>query len=259
MAMKLVGKLAHAEVDFTEVEKIIEKDTMLCAALLRMVNSARYSRGAQVSSVRQAVMLLGANKLRRMALSLTVSNLFGRAKTGPQWSQVRFNLHSAAVGVMAEILASKSPVENGHAAFVAGLLHDVGKFAIAVNLPGESREILDLWRERGGAIAECEREILGFHHAEVSGVMLARWEMADFIHRAAYLHHDPVDLPDRISLSRILNLTDRFVNSLGMMAEPAPADLGPACPLELPGFALDHEEIAAQFAVEYEEFREFLL
>ena len=262
MAMKLVGKMARADVDFAEVERMIEKDTVLCAALLRTVNSARFSRGKQIHRVRDAVVRLGANKLRRLALGLTVSKLFGRAKMGGPWSQLRFNLHSAAVGVMTEILCSKAPVEYSQAAFVAGLLHDVGKFAIAVNLPDEHREAIELWKQRESplaAIAECEREVLGFDHAEVSGAMLARWEMSDYVHGAVSRHHSPVDLERTVSLSRALNMADLFVNSLGMMTELAPKELGETCTLTLPGFALDHEEITAQFAVEYEEFREFLL
>jgi HD-like signal output (HDOD) protein len=262
MAMKLIGKLARADVDFSEVERMIEKDTVLCAALLRTVNSARFSRGTEISRVREAVVRLGASKLRRMALGLTVSKLFGRSKVSAPWSQLRFNLHSAAVGVMTEILSSKAAVEFSPAAFVAGLLHDVGKFAIAINLPDEYRQVIELWQQRGSplsSIDECEMEVLGFDHAEVSGVMLARWEMADYVYRAVAMHHHPTDGESAVSLSRALNLADRFVNSLGMMTEPAPAELGDSCALELPGAVLDHDEITAQFAVEYEEFREFLL
>jgi len=262
MAMKLVGKLARTDVDYAEVERMIEKDTILCAALLRTVNSARYSRGKEVSRVRDAMVRLGSSKLRRLALSLTVSNLFGRAKVGSPWSQLRFNLHSAAVGVLVEILCSKAPVEFSQAAFVAGLLHDVGKFAIAVNLPSEYNRVVALWREHGSpltSIADFEHSVLGFDHAHVSGVMLARWEMPDHVHRAVALHHNPVDAESTVSLSRALNLADHFVNTIGMMTEPAPEQMGNTCALELPGYPLDHEEIAAQFAVEYEEFREFLL
>ena len=262
MAMKLVGKLSHADVDFAEVERLIENDTVLCAALLRTVNSARYSRGQPVHRVRDAVIRLGSSKLRRMALGLTVSQFFGRAKFSGPWSQLRFNLHSAAVAVMTEILCSKALVEFSQAAFVTGLLHDVGKFAIAVNLPDEHQTVIGLWKGLGSplcGIADCEREVLGFDHADLSGIMLARWELPESVHHAAALHHNPVDPEQLVSLSRALNAADLFVNSLGMITEPAPRELGETYCLALPGYSLNNEEIASQFAVEYGAFREFLL
>jgi HD-like signal output (HDOD) protein len=274
LAMTLVGKLARSEVDFSEVERIIEKDTVLCAEVLRTVNSARFSRGQRVTGISQAVMLLGSNRLRRIALATTVAHMFGRGKTGPHWSQLRFNLHSAAVGVLAEILSSELPVQHPEAAFVAGLLHDVGKFAIDVNLRRESEKVFALWCMRGAGgpgglqTYECEREILGFDHAEISGLMMERWNMSSHVQWAVSYHHHPDDdvthsnaAPNgrkTVNLSRVLELADRFVLSLGMTSGPMPADLGEPFPMELPGFELSHEKIAARFVAEYDEFREFL-
>lgn len=138
-------------------------------------------------------------------------------------------------------------------------------------------------RASGRSMVECEREILGFDHAEVSAVMLARWEMPEYVHRAVAAHHagefasaiaSPGEFANAnslsgafvetnscspISLSRVLHCADRFVNSLGMTTVAGSAELDARAQLEMAGVELDHDEIVAQFAVEYDEFREFLL
>src|SRR4051812_24017521 len=112
MAMRLIGKLARLDVEVTEVSHLIERDVLLCSQILRTVNSARYSRRVQITRVSEAVVLLGLARLRRLALGLSVSNLFKRLKTADGWSPLRFNFHSAAVSVMSEILADSVPVAN---------------------------------------------------------------------------------------------------------------------------------------------------
>ena len=184
MVMRLIGKLARVDVDLEEIGGLIDKDALLCAQLLRAVNSARYARRAEVSRVHEAVLLLGINKLRKLALSLTVSNLFGRLRPSPEWSPLRFNLHSAAVAILAEVIGRHIAVIGGDAVFVAALLHDVGKFAIAVNLPREYEKILQMQSSSGRVIAECERELLGFDHADLGGLMLARWELPTALQHA---------------------------------------------------------------------------
>lgn len=257
LAMKLISTLAYSDVNVRTVEDLIERDTVLCGEVMRTVNSARFAGTGNILRIHDAIMRLGVNQLRKMALGLSVKRLFGHPRTGNKWSQIRFNLHSAAVAVLADLLASHVPVASGDAAFVAGMLHDVGKFAIAVNLKKEYDVILDLWTSSGRSLVDCEREVLGFDHAEVSGMMLARWELAAPLQRAVFYHHRPEDLGPDVSLAHILNLADRFVRYLGMVAEPQPVEPDPPCLLQLPGHTLPEEEILARFGEEYQDLSQF--
>ncbi len=260
MAMRLIARLTRSDVDLGEVREIIEKDVVLCGQLLKTVNSARYARRTEINQVRDAVVLLGTGRLRRLALSLTVSNLFGRVKTAPGWSTLRFNFHSAAVAVMAELLAEAVPVSHGDGALVSALLHDVGKHAIAVNLQPEYELIAAMWTSSGKPIDECEREILGFDHAELGGLMLARWEIAAPLQQAVFYHHRPDQAPDggggQISLSRLLHVADRFVRYLGISVEETAPERMPAYSLDVPGLRLTEPEILARFEVAYKDLAE---
>ena len=259
MAMRLVGRLGYSGVNFAEVKDLIEKDTMLCSEVMRTVNSARYSRGNPRNRIESAVALLGSNRLRRLALGITVSNLFKRPNTSPRWSQLRFNLHSAAVAVMADLISGHVAVAGSEGAFIGGLFHDIGKFAIAVNLKLEYSMILDLWSSSGNGIAECEREVLGFDHAEISGLILARWELPSTLQRAVFYHHRPDAGSDEISLAHVLDLSNRFVHYLGMTTEPTSPDANQPCALELCGRELPEADLLESFAAEYEEFSSFFI
>jgi len=258
MAMRLIGKLTHFDVDLLAISALIEKDVLLCGQLLRAVNSARFARRNTINRARDAVVMLGIGKLRKLALSLTVTNLFGRSKTAPGWSPLRFNLHSAAVGMMADGLARHTKAENLEIAFVGGLLHDIGKFAIALNLHREFEMIRQLRSSSGRDVAECEREVLGFDHAELSGMILARWELPIQLQHAVFYHHAPeASQPnDPPKLSAVLSTADQFVNYLTISVEPVDTETILSCSLEIPGAKVPTETILSEFKQEYAELAE---
>ncbi len=174
---KLVASLARENVSFAEVAGLIEKDTVLAGNVLRAVNSALYARRATVSSVRHAVSLMGIVKLRNTAMTLTVANLWNRVPAPAGWSSARFNLHSAAVAILADLLAQNLEVEYPEGAFAAGLLHDIGLFLIAVALPDEFEDLRSQCQAGGRTVDEIERGLLGFGHKELSAEVLQRWNL----------------------------------------------------------------------------------
>lgn len=257
MVMRLIGKLARTDVDFDEIARLIDKDALLCGQILKAVNSASFARGAQINRVPETVIRLGISKLRKLALSLTVSNIFGSARPAKGWSPLRFNLHSAAVAILSEAIAAEVTVASGEGVFVAALLHDVGKFAIAVNLPREYSLILQMCSSSGRHIAECERELLGFDHAELGGIMLARWELPAALQQAVYYHHKSEPAEDgSLMMSQVLQAADSFVRYLSITVEQTATDKLPDNRLEIPGVELPTAKILGVFETEYAELKE---
>src|SRR5450432_1387524 len=128
---RLLGMLAKRDVDMSALGRTIKADPALTGHILAAANSAFFSRGSQVQSIEQAVARLGMTKLRRIALSKSVSRIFRGLRTPDGWSMTRFQLHSVATGAAAEILCDYLPVEDPENAFLGGLMHDVGKVLIA--------------------------------------------------------------------------------------------------------------------------------
>lgn len=188
---RLLASLAQEDVSFAELAALIEKDTALAGNILRLVNSALYGLPGTVNSVRHAVAILGLVKLRNVLLGMAISRMWRAVRTPAGWSTLQFNLHSAAVATLADLLVEAAPAPYAEGAFVAGLFHDLGKLLWALAYP---RQFVLLWGvlERGGSgWVECESELAGVEHAELSAEALARWNLPEPIRRAVRYHHAP--------------------------------------------------------------------
>jgi HD-like signal output (HDOD) protein len=250
---RLLGMLAKRDVDINQLGRVISADPSLCGHILSAANSALFGRTWQIQSIEQAVARLGLTKLRRIALSKSVSRIFRGLRTPENWSITRFQLHSAATGAAAEILCEYLPVEDQENAFLGGLMHDVGKVLIATGQPTQFAEIETLVASTGRSQVEFEHDLLGTDHAELSGLAVAKWELPFLLSRAVAHHHNP-EAPRRygdVSLSAILHAANRFTNSLGIsVREPLPDLQPPELPV-IPGHEYPGAEFAERFAEEW--------
>ncbi len=237
--------MAKEDVSFFELADLIEKDTVLAGNVLRLVNSALYSFQGTVNSVRHAVAILGLNRLRNVGLSMSVARMWIQVPGPAGWSPARFNLHSVAAGLLADLVAAAHEVEYAEGAFVAGLMHDLGKLLLAKGLPDEYAAVRRMVQAERRPWIECELEVAGISHAELSGAALERWRLPLPIADAVSRHHEP-DGAGRLSWA--VAKADAGANALGH------AILPPAAPEDVPA------EIAAvreQFEAEFEALKTF--
>ncbi len=210
---RLLATLAEEDVSFAVLADLIEKDTVVAANVLHLVNSALYARSGSISSVRRAVAFLGTNKLRNAVLGMSIARVWSRVKMPPGWSMARFNMHSAAVAVLSDHLAQRVPVEYPEGAFVAGLLHDTGRLLIALAVPMEYDRIMEIYAAGGGTLVECEQQVLGFSHPELSAAAIEFWKLPEQIQLAVRDHHSP---PRGFPLSRVIDAANQYINSTGV-------------------------------------------
>jgi HD-like signal output (HDOD) protein len=262
---RLLATLAAEDVSFAALGDLIEKDTVVAANILHLVNSALYARRGTISSVRHALSLLGVNKLRNAVLGMSIARVWNRVKMPANWSMMRFNMHSAAVAILSDLLAQRLPVEYPEGAFVAGLLHDSGRLLIAMALPQEHGRILARYQEcyaagtaanlsEAGALTmvQCERDILGFTHAELSAEALKYWKLPEQIQIAVRDHHSsPAEsISGLIPLSHVVDAANQYTNSTGLSILLNNSDSADASAVELLG--LDTGKLQTLLA----EFRE---
>jgi HD-like signal output (HDOD) protein len=246
---RLLAALAAEDVSFAALGDLIEKDTVVAANILHLVNSALYARRGSISSVRHAISLLGANKLRNAVLGMSIARVWNRVKMPASWSMARFNMHSAAVAVLSDLLSQRLPVVYPEGAFVAGLLHDAGRLLIALSLPQEYERILEMYASDGRSMTECEREVLGFTHAELSAEALKYWKLPEEIQIAVRDHHSsPAESNGGIPLSHVVDAANQYANSTGLsiLVKNSPAvkqDISEPPAVELLG--LDEEKLTA--------------
>lgn len=218
---RLLASLAAEEVSFLKLGDLIEKDAVLAGNVLHLVNSALYGRRGTINSVRHALSLLGVNRLRNAVLGMSITQMWNRVRMPASWSMARFNLHSAATAILSDLAAPRTPVLYPEGAFVAGLLHDVGRLIIAMGLPEQHSRILERFSAGVRPLAECELEVLGFEHAEISAQALRFWNLPDPIQSAVLYHHNPLGDPTpskdaNIPLSHLIDAANRRVNAEGI-------------------------------------------
>jgi len=189
---ELLEELESPDASVNVVERIVSQDIGMSAKILQLVNSAFFGVRQHVSTPGQAVALLGLDTVKALVLSMNVFSQFeGRSVKGLSLDALWG--HSMNVAGFAKTIARAENAESKTAdhAFVAGLLHDVGKLAFAAKLPAEYVKILSLAASNGTTLYETERETFGATHAELGAYLLGLWGFSDAIVEALAFHHEP--------------------------------------------------------------------
>ena len=196
--LQLGEELRSPDTSFRRVAQIVAKDIGMTAKILQMVNSAFFGSHTNISSLEQAVSLMGLNMIRALVLSVGVFSQFDIMKQ-KNFSVYALVSHSLATGALARGIAKTETRDRTFVdeAFMAGMLHDVGKLALAHNLPHEYERAMTLAREQGCPAWCGERDIFGASHAGVGAYLLALWGMPEAIVEASAYHHNPSDCKNR--------------------------------------------------------------
>ncbi|HTB11411.1 MAG TPA: HDOD domain-containing protein [Bryobacteraceae bacterium] len=259
---RLLASLAKEDVSFNKLGDLIEKDPVMTGNLLHLVNSALYARRGSINSVRHALSLLGINKLRNAVLGMSITRMWNQVKAPPSWSMARFNMHSSACAILSDMLSQKLSVDYAEGAFVAGLLHDVGRLLIALGLTEEYGQILQM-NEDGKPLLECEFEVTGLTHPELSAEALAHWNLPEPMQSAVLYHHtpllDPTAIgPEEVRLSRVLDAANQYVNSMGVSISKKCTEAADGTLVESLGLSEEQlQTVLTEFKAEYEAMSAF--
>ncbi len=174
----------------SDVAGLISKDEAITAKLLRVINSAFYGLPRRISSVRHAVALLGFEQTRLLLLSTalfdgnTPQNPRAAANREAVWS------HSLSCAMWAQAIARHSRYDPVEEAFIAGLLHDIGKVVLGVSVPQEFANSVELAKRNGMDSSEAEQELLGIDHTQTGTVLSKRWNFPLPFHCCIAEHHN---------------------------------------------------------------------
>jgi HD-like signal output (HDOD) protein len=172
--------------------KVVAQDPAITAKLLQLVNSAFFGIARKVVDPADAVQLLGVNTVRALALGLQTFSCFEQAKA-PAFCIRRMWERSMRVGQLSRHLArwAGAGLTVAEEAFVAGLLHDLGKLMLVANMPAEYTEAMDAAQSGSIQDFEAEEQRFGATHADLGGYLLGLWGLPVTIVEAVALHHSP--------------------------------------------------------------------
>ena len=167
---------------------VIDKDPVVTVKILKVVNSAYYSLPKQITSVGHAVVYLGFNTIKNLALSIAAIGML--PKDNPSGFDVQqYLLHSLATAGLAKQLALKVDDADPMDCFIAGLLHDFGKVVFAQFMPHEFRQALEACQASGTSLHAALQETIGADHVIVGAMLVEKWRFAPHLIEAIRHQH----------------------------------------------------------------------
>ncbi|MBU0965256.1 MAG: HDOD domain-containing protein [Proteobacteria bacterium] len=190
VAVRINREMNNEALNAKLLGEIIADDTALAAKILRLSNSAFYGLSKQVTTLNKAVMILGFNTVKNLALSVSIHSLFKERPNSPIDVKGLWQ-HSLGCAVAAKIIADNLNKKFGDEAFLFGILHDIGKIVFINTIPQDYEKALVLLQEGNMTQAEAEIEVMGFNHQRLGSQLLDIWKFPDNIIQAVKYHHDP--------------------------------------------------------------------
>lgn len=222
IVLDLMQSLDDENANIAQLARKIGLDPPLTARVLRVVNSPFYGMQGQISSVQEAVMVLGFSNVRSLAMAASLSARYVFTPRG-DFDAPRLWEHSFCAALCCRLLSRLARL-SAETAFTAGLLHDIGRIGLLMLKDTRIDEIFKLRAEKGLTLLNAEREVLGFDHAQLGARLLERWRLPAAIVRAVERHHSPEPEPaDRLGDLVIVGDSFAIAHRKQQLAQPLPS------------------------------------
>ncbi|MCX8052600.1 MAG: HDOD domain-containing protein [Armatimonadetes bacterium] len=187
-----------------QVARVVMLDQSLATKVLRIANSAYYGRLRKAETVTEAVVSLGFSSVRNLAASASVIEALFPKQMFPGFSWQDMWTHSVTCALATEAIYARivrGAASKMEAAFVAGLLHDVGKLIIARALPQKFVQIVDICREYGYEMTRAEKSVLSTDHAGIGAELAKEWDFPPKLRAGIAYHHNPSIADDHYDMA----------------------------------------------------------
>jgi len=196
VAKKVLETLGSEYGSATQLSDVIEKDQTISARILKISNSALYGVRHEVTSLNQAVVLLGGNVIQSLVLAVSTRSLYKRFG---MMEQLMWN-HSIGTAIAARLIAAEQSKDLAEVAFIGALMHDVGKVIMNNEISDAFIEVMKRTYNRGTASIDAEEAICGYNHTEIGSKVASKWGFPPILVNIIAQHHLDrcllEDLPD---------------------------------------------------------------
>lgn len=205
---KLLAVIEKPKISISEIGGFIVNDPVLTSRVLKVVNSPLYGFPGRISSVNQALILLGLNVVRGMLLGVSVFEAMQKTMVG-LWE------HSLGCAIAARLIAKRKGVSEPEEISVAALLHDIGKVVLGLKFPEEYKKVMADTGAKRLFIGEAEKAAFGVSHAETGAWVALKWNFPKDLVEIIGYHHKP-QLAKNVALpAAIVHLADILTRAWG--------------------------------------------
>ena len=190
---KILEVTKNPQTTAKDLNKVISLDPVLVGKVLKLINSAYYGLQNKVTSLVTAIIMLGMNTIKNLALSTAVLGNMKRKSSFKSLNVDGFWRHSIAVGVLSKLIAEKIgvPATRREEYFIGGLLHDIGKIPLNELFEESYMKVIRTADLKKAMLLDMEREIIGITHTEVGKMIAEKWNLTGETLECLLRHHDP--------------------------------------------------------------------
>jgi putative nucleotidyltransferase with HDIG domain len=218
VTLKIINLVEDPNSTAQDLNKVITNDPALGARILKVVNSAFYGLPGQIASINRAIVLLGLNAVKNIAIAASLAKLFRGGQIAPHFDAHDLWNHSIAVATATKMIGKQADLGLADEAFLAGLIHDIGIMVeIQAKRAGFVEVILKKKDNPELTLRQAETEILGADHQEFGAALCQAWKFPNsFIYVTGH-HHNPMELaPEHRKLACAVHLADILAAKVGI-------------------------------------------
>jgi len=231
---RIVNTVEDPRSTAAQLHKIIAHDPALVTRILKIVNSAFYGLPGQIGSVERAIVLLGLNAVKNIAVAASLGQMFRGTSLCDEYTAKDLWRHCIAVAVGARDLTKQLKLPMADEAFLAGMIHDVGILISMQLWPERVRQVCEVVKKTGRSFSSIEQELIGFDHQQLGSVLAESWKFPSACQIVAGHHHNP----------EALGGENRMLLTIVYVADVLASQGGHGFPLTSQGQALDATWIA---------------
>jgi HD-like signal output (HDOD) protein len=197
-----------------DISDIISSDPGLSSRLLRLVNSAFYSSSSKIETVSRALLVIGTQQIRDLALATSVMSLF-KGIPDNLVSMESLWKHSVACGLAAKKLATAKQCEsNVERFFTAGIIHDIGRLVIYKKIPETAREMILRCKTDRKPLCLVEKDVIGFDHTDLGRKLAQLWNLPPSLEEVLAYHHTPWEAKRYPLESCVVHIADHIAHEM---------------------------------------------
>ena len=172
-----------------DLVRLIETDPAITAKILRIVNSVAYGQRHKIASIKHAIVLMGFAAIRSLAMDVVLYDQLIHRRGRHAFNRVDFWQHCLTVATLCRALAQRLQYPDPEEAYVAGLLHDIGKIICETYGRITYSDLLGQLDNQDGLLIEIEKKIIGLDHSDIGAFVCQQWGLPDSVVLALKLHH----------------------------------------------------------------------
>lgn len=205
-----------------DLHKVISQDPALCSRILKVVNSSFYGLPGQIGSINRAIVMLGLNAVKNIAIAASLVKLFRGGELTQGFSAKMLWDHCSAVAAGCKIINDRLRLGLGDEAYLAGLIHDIG---LVVEMQFDRNRLVEVLKRTGlnasgepaNEMREIEEDVFGANHQDFGAALCEKWRFPRPFSMVTGYHHKPLETPaESKTLVSTVYLADRLAARLGV-------------------------------------------